>query len=64
MSFYGKVWYEGEGVLAEKEFDTKAEALAFALGFKAAQEITKEEDLDPLEEYGAGWDTEPAKDDP
>ena len=59
-SWYGKIFYEGEGVLFEEKFTTEAEADAFVLGFKRAGEICLEDDNDPLDGYGACTDTEPA----
>lgn len=60
--YYAKIVFAREGVVTEKEYKTKEEAEAYCAGFERAKEECENADElnNPLEEYFAAVDTEPA----
>lgn len=60
--WFGRVVYSGEGIEMERQFETEAEARAYAAGFDDAKEVATNGDEDALEDYFSCVSDEPSVD--
>lgn len=62
--WWGRIGYDREGIVVEREFETSAEAAAYAQGatdaMKEADEGCSDGEYNPLEDYWTTYSSEPS----